>query len=154
MWSVVFYLLSILFANLLVIKYGIINLGFIMFPAGAVLIGLTFSARDFVQRRHGKWGAWLWMIIATLITVLFNQKIAFASGTAFLVAESLDWLVYTYSDRPFWQRIVLSNAIGTPVDSVIFVTLAFGWFWPAIWGQTIIKFVSSLGVLLWLVDRK
>lgn len=145
--SIIFYLASILLANWLVIEFGIIKWGFIMFPAGAVCIGLTFSARDFVQRKYGKWKAWLWMLVATGITVCFNWKIAFASGCAFLVSEGVDWAIYTYTKKPFKQRIVLSNLIGTPLDSLIFVCLAFGWFFPAIWGQTVIKFLSSLIVL-------
>ena len=152
--SIILYLASILGANWLVIQYGIIDLGFIMFPAGAVLIGLTFSARDFVQRRYGKWGAWVWMLVATGITVVFNQKIALASGTAFLVAEGIDWSVYTISKRSFRQRIILSNLIGTPLDSLIFVCLAFGWVWPAIWGQTLIKFLSSLMVIPFIRSKK
>jgi len=147
MIEVLFYLGSILLANWLVIQFGIIKLGFLIFPAGAVAIGLTFSARDFVQRKYGKWGAWIWMLVATVITVIFNRKIALASGTAFLVAEAVDWLIYTISKRSFSQRIVLSNLLGTPLDSLIFVTLAFGFVWPAIWGQTIIKFISSILVI-------
>lgn len=151
--EILFYLGSILLANYLVIQFGIINLGFIMFPAGAVCIGLTFSARDLVQRRYGKWGAWLWMLIATGITILFKPKIAVASGTAFLAAEAMDWLIYTFTRRPLAERIFLSNLLGTPLDSLIFVTMAFGFIWPAIWGQTVIKFLSSLIVIPFLYLR-
>ena len=150
MIEIIFYLGSILLANFLVIQFGIVKLGFIMFPAGAVCIGLTFSARDFLQKKYGKWGAWIWMLIATGITVLFNRKIALASGTAFLVAEGMDWLIYTVTKKPFTQRIILSNLIGTPLDSLIFVTMAFGFLWPAIWGQTLVKFLSSLIVIPFL----
>ena len=156
MLEIGFYLGSILLANLLVIKFGIVKFGFLVFPAGAVAIGLTFSARDFVQRKYGKWKTWLWMLTATAITVLFNWKIAFASGLAFFVSEAIDWLIYTITDRPFSQRIFLSNLIGTPVDSIVFVCLAFGWVWPAIWGQTLIKFASSLIVIpiIWRLNAK
>ena len=150
MIEIIFYLGTILLANFLVIQFGIVNLGFIMFPAGAVCIGLTFSARDFVQRKYGKWGAWIWMLIATGITIIFNRKIAMASGTAFLVAEGMDWLIYTVTKKPLATRIFLSNLIGTPLDSLIFVTMAFGFIWPAVWGQTVIKFLSSLIVIPFL----
>jgi len=154
------YLGSILLANWLVITYHLIGSGQeimpwlpITFPAGAAVIGLTFSARDFVQRKYGHLWSWVWMIVATIITALFNKKFAFASGAAFLTSEALDWLIYTITKRPFSQRIILSNLIGTPVDSVVFVCIAFGWNWSAIWGQTLVKFVSSLGVIPFVRSR-
>ena len=51
MIEVVLYLGSILLANWMVIKWGIIKWGSLIFPAGAVLLGLTFSFRDAVQMR-------------------------------------------------------------------------------------------------------
>lgn len=147
MGSVIFYLSSIILANILVHTFGIVTVLGITFPAGAVAIGLTFSARDYVQRKHGKWGCWIWMVIAMVITFFFNRDIALASMSAFIISEFVDWLIFTYSKKPFNQRIILSNLFGTPIDSLIFVCLAFGWNWPAIWGQTLVKFASSLIVL-------
>ena len=54
----VLYLMSIVAANVLVAKFGVIELGPLMFPAGALVVGLNFSLRDFVQRRFGKWRCW------------------------------------------------------------------------------------------------
>ena len=147
MVSVIFYLGSILLANWLVIQYGIIEIGILVFPAGAAVIGLTFSARDFVQKRFGKWWCWAWMFLASGLTYLLNQNIAIASVSAFLIAELIDWLVFTFTRTSFKKRIILSNIFSTPVDSVVFVAIAFGWFWPVIIGQTIVKFISSLVVL-------
>jgi len=145
--EIFFYLGSIILANILVHTFGIVTVMGLTFPAGAVAIGLTFSARDYVQRKHGKWGCWVWMIVAMVITFFFNKNIALASMSAFMISEFIDWLIFTLSNRPFNQRIILSNLFGTPIDSVVFVALAFGWNWQAIWGQTVVKFVSSLLVL-------
>ena len=147
MGSIILYLSSIILANILVHTFGIITVLGLTFPAGAVMIGLTFSFRDILQQRHGKWGCWVWMFAALIITFFFNKNIAFASMSAFLISEFVDWSIFTYSKRPFNQRIMLSNLVGTPIDSVVFVVLAFGFNWQAIWGQTIIKFVSSLVVV-------
>jgi len=125
----------------------------ITFPAGVVFIGLTFSFRDFAQRRWGKKAVWIWMIIATGITLLLNIKIALASVSAFLIAETIDWALFSFSGLTFKRRIVVSNLISTPVDSAVFVTLAFGWFWPAIWGQAVIKLISSFIVLPFVKDE-
>jgi uncharacterized PurR-regulated membrane protein YhhQ (DUF165 family) len=144
---------SIVLANLLVIWFGIIKVGPIIFPAGAVIIGLTFTFRDLVQRRYGNWWVWAWMITATLITVTMNWQIALASGAAFLVSEAVDWYLYSILKKPIKERIIWSNLFSTPLDSLIFVTMAFGWNWAAIWGQTLVKFVSSL-IILPLIKRK
>ncbi len=141
------YLGSILLANILVHTFGLVTLCGITFPAGAVAIGLTFTARDFVQKRWGKLGCWGWMIAASIITVAFNWKLALASISAFIIAESIDWLIYTYAPLTFRGRIIASNLVSTPLDSIVFVLLAFGPIWPAIWGQTIVKLLSSMIVL-------
>ena len=143
-----FYIGSILVANWLVIQFGVVHLGILHFPAGAICIGLTFSARDFVQRKHGKKITLIWMGVATLITLVFNWKIALASGIAFAASEIIDFLVYTYTKKTFRQRVIISNLIAIPLDSILFVSIAFGWFFPAIWGQTLIKFLSSLPPLV------
>lgn len=148
MFSVIFYLGSILLANILVNQFGLVHHFGLTFPAGAYAIGLTFTARDFVQRRWGKWQCWIWMIVASGITVLFAPKIAFASVCAFLISEGVDWLVYTFLSTSFLKRILMSNILGIPLDSLIFVWLVFGFNWSAIWGQTLIKILCSFVILI------
>ncbi|MGK2905832.1 MAG: VUT family protein [Desulfuromonadales bacterium] len=152
--SAVFYLGSIVLANMLVDTLGIVTVFGLTFPAGAVAIGLTFSTRDLVQERFGKYGCWLWMLIAVVITFAFNRQLAIASVCAFLVAELADWVIYTYSGGNIEKRLILSNLVSTPIDSVVFVLLAFGPIWPAIWGQTIVKMISSLLILPLLKNGK
>ncbi|WP_020677634.1 VUT family protein [Geopsychrobacter electrodiphilus] len=145
--SAAFYLGSIILANILVHTLGIVTVLGVTFPAGAVAVGLTFSARDFVQDRYGKFGCWGWMLVASGITFAFNQQLALASVCAFGVAETSDWLIYSGTRGSFEKRMILSNLISTPLDSLVFVLLAFGPLWPAIWGQALIKMLSSLLVL-------
>ena len=154
MTSIALYLSGIITANILVHTFGIVKIGPLMFPAGAVMIGLTFSFRDMVQQRYGKWQCWIWMFVASGITLLFNPQLALASVSAFLIAEFIDWAIFTFTGGTFQRRLILSNLIGTPVDSFVFVTLAFGFYWPAIWGQTLIKFASSLLVLFFIKNTK
>lgn len=141
------YLGSILLGNLFVIWFGIVHILGLTFPAGVVFIGLTFSFRDFVQRQWGDWACWGWMGVASLITLCLNWHIAVASVTAFLVSEGVDWAAFKYLKYDFKKRIYISNLFSCPLDSMIFVTLAFGWYWPAIWGQALIKYLSGLLVL-------
>ncbi|MDX2479131.1 MAG: VUT family protein [Desulfuromusa sp.] len=145
--SAAFYLGSIILANILVHTFGIVTVLGLTFPAGAVAIGLTFSARDFVQERYGKFGCWFWMLLASVVTFAFNQQLAVASVCAFFIAEFSDWAIYSTTRGSIEKRLLLSNLISTPLDSVVFVLLAFGPLWPIILGQTIIKMVSSMLVL-------
>lgn len=141
------YLISIVLGNLFVSWFGIVKFLGLTFPAGVVFIGLTFSFRDFVQRRWGDAWCWVWMLVATAITFFFNQKVAVASVTAFIISEGLDWVLFKYLKFSLKKRIAYSNLIACPLDSAIFVTIAFGWVWPAIWGQALIKYLSGLLVL-------
>ncbi len=149
------YLLSILLGNAFVIWFGIITVAGLTFPAGVVWIGLTFSFRDFVQRYWGDRATWGWMIVASVITLFFNIEIAMASMTAFLVSESLDWFLFkVLNRRSFASRVIWSNLVSCPVDSLVFILLAFGPVWPAIVGQAIIKYLSGLIVLPFLMIRQ
>jgi len=145
--SALFYLGSIILANVLVHTLGIVSFLGLTFPAGAVAIGLTFSARDLVQERWGKYGCWAWMLAAAAITCAFNPQLALASTAAFAVAEGSDWAIYSFASGSLEKRLVLSNLVSTPLDSLVFVLLAFGPVWPAIWGQALVKLFSSLLVL-------
>ena len=51
--SAAFYLGSIVLGNILVHSLGLVTVLGVTFPAGAVAIGITFSARDFMQERYG-----------------------------------------------------------------------------------------------------
>jgi uncharacterized PurR-regulated membrane protein YhhQ (DUF165 family) len=145
-WAVL-YLASILLGNVFVIWFGIVKCCGLVFPAGVVFIGLTFSFRDYVQRHWGDAACWIWMLAATGITYLFNPHIALASVSAFLISEGVDWFAFKVLKMPFRKRIYISNLFSCPLDSIIFVSIAFGWVWPAIWGQALIKYLSGLLVL-------
>ena len=148
------YLISILLGNLFVIWFGIVKVAGLVFPAGVVFIGLTFSFRDYVQKIWGDWACWIWMLIATGITFFLNQKVAMASVAAFVVAEGVDWFAFKVLKMNFKKRIYISNLFSCPLDSLIFVTLAFGFYWPAIWGQAVIKYCSGLLVLPFIKDKQ
>ncbi len=52
---------------------------------------------------------------------------ALASGIAFLLVESLDLFVNTpLQRRHFISGVVASNIVGVVVDSIVFLTVAFG----------------------------
>jgi uncharacterized PurR-regulated membrane protein YhhQ (DUF165 family) len=61
---------------------------------------------------------------------LGTPRFALASALAFLVSESIDWLIYSLTQRPFADRVLISVAFSAPVDTACFLLLANIWSWP------------------------
>lgn len=154
------YMLSIILGNFFVSYFGIVNMFGLTFPAGALWIGITFSMRDFVQKEWGDGKVWYFMIASTIMTTILGVglsqlpippwKVALASAVAFIVSESIDWLVYWMTKLDITWRIIISNLFSTPIDSMLFVGIAFGSFsflQPPVYGQAIVKYLSGLLVL-------
>lgn len=77
-------------------------------------------------------------------------RIVLASIIAEIVSELIDTEVYRrwvarFADRHQWGRVLSSNAVAIPIDSVIFAVIAFGGEIPAsavvaiIWGNILVK---------------
>lgn len=154
------YVLSIVLANFFVAWFGLVTMFGLTFPAGALFIGLTFSIRDFVQREFGHAKVWYFMIASTIVTAIMGPalshlpiplwKVALASGVAFVVSEAMDWAVFYILKKDIIWRICISNIFSTPIDSILFVGIAFGsWSFlaPPVYGQTIVKYLSGLLVI-------
>jgi uncharacterized integral membrane protein (TIGR00697 family) len=80
-----------------------------------------------------------------------TPRIVFASLTAYLISSLIDAEVFSFwrarVQRLKWTRVLVSNAISTWVDSVIFITLAFYGtmpVWILIKGQYGIKMAITL----------
>jgi queuosine precursor transporter len=95
-------------------------------PSGVYLAGLTFVARDIVQRLAGlRIGVVAIIIGATISWWVSSPAIAVASGVTFLLSESCDFLVYTpLQARHFPFAVVGSGLVADLVDSTVFLTLA------------------------------
>ncbi len=104
------------------------------------------------------------MIVSTIITALMSfvmvdmpippWKVALASSVAFMASEFIDWLVYTIMKKDIVWRITVSNLFSTPIDSILFVGIAFGSFnflAPPVWGQAVVKYASGLLVLPFII---
>jgi uncharacterized PurR-regulated membrane protein YhhQ (DUF165 family) len=124
-----------------------------MFQPLAMVTGLVLVVRDFAQRelRHWIWGA---MIAGLALSTLTSWiTIVVASGAAFLISETVDWAVYTFSKRPLSQRIMMSSAASAPLDQLVFIGLA-SLVVPGIfaWGTILTGIVSKL-LGAWIVSR-
>jgi len=80
-----------------------------------------------------------------------TPRIVFASLTAYLISSLIDAEIFSFwrarVQRLRWTRVLVSNAISTWVDSVIFITLAFYGtmpVWTLIKGQYVIKMAITL----------
>ena len=134
-----------------------VNIGFVyippvpllgeMFPPMSLIVGLIFIARDFAQREIGHKVIGAMVVGAVLSYLMADPFVAIASVIAFAISEMVDWGVYTYTKRPLRDRILLSSALGTPVDSAVFL-LILGFFSPlGFLLMTLAKMLTA--VILW-----
>jgi hypothetical protein len=111
-----------------------------------LLIGMDLTLRDVMHERLSRLQLAGVIIAGGAITWLVNpaaKHIAIASATAFVLAAAADWGVYSYLRNRTWLvRSNGSNVVGAAVDSVIFPTLAFGSFLPAI---IALQFAAKVG---------
>ncbi len=81
-------------------------------------------------------------------------RIVIASIIAEVIAELIDTEVYRawvkrFAERLQWGRVLVSNAVSVPIDSVIFAVIAFGGVIPPgavvaiIWGNILVKMLVT-----------
>jgi uncharacterized PurR-regulated membrane protein YhhQ (DUF165 family) len=100
----------------------------IMAPSGVLTVGVALVLRDVVQRCLG-WRSGLIAIAAgtALSTFVAPPSLVFASGTAFALSELADFAIYTpLQRRRLLLAVVVSSMAGLVVDSIVFLSLAFG----------------------------
>lgn len=150
MW-VAAYVASIVLVNWLFDVLPIIETPLGAWPPASIVVGFVLILRDLAQREIGHY-VLIAMLAAGLLTyVMVDPFIAFASVSAFLVSEIADWIVYTVTRRPLRDRILASSAVGSPLDSVVFLGLV-GFLSPASFIlQTLSKFAGA--ALVWAILR-
>lgn len=94
-----------------------------VWPPVSLMVGFVFVIRDYAQRAIGHKVLYAMICGAGISYFMAGPEIAFASLAAFMIGELLDWAMYTYTGRPFSQRILLSSLVSTPVDTTVFLLL-------------------------------
>lgn len=151
------YISTILLANWLIQRYGFVSVGFgLVAPAGVYAAGLSFSARDWLHELTGRWVVMAAIVAGAALSLFISPAFAVASGVAFLVSETCDLAVYTpLRERRKYTALIASNVVGSVVDSLLFLWLAFGSirFWQ---GQVIGKCWTILPALalMWLWQHR
>ena len=100
----------------------------LMAPSGVLMIGVALVLRDLVQRRLGVGVASAAVIAGSLISAaLAPPALVIASAAAFLISEFADLAIYTpLARRRLVTAVVASGLVGVVLDSVVFLSLAFG----------------------------
>ncbi len=108
-------------------------------------VGIVYVLRDFAQREL-EHKVIFTMFAGSLISyVLASKVIAIASMSAFLIAELVDWSVYTFTKRPLSQRILWSAMLSAPIDSSVFLWIIHQLNWL---GILILSLAKIIGVFI------
>jgi uncharacterized PurR-regulated membrane protein YhhQ (DUF165 family) len=165
--AAVVFLLSIVGANALTARYGLVPVGLGLYAtAGTYAAAAALSVRDVLHDAGGaRLVLFLIVVGAGLSWVLSTPALALASGAAFALSETADMLVYTpLRQRGYVRAALASNVVGAVVDTAVFLWLAAptlkvfnphftvagslpGQLWAKVW-------ISSAVVgLVWVVRR-
>lgn len=126
-----------------------VDVGFGLFSPMALVVGFVFIVRDFAQRAVGDVLVLIPMAIGLALSyVMADPFVATASAVAFLVAEGIDWVVFTVTKKPMRKRIIISNAVSIPVDSFVFLYFV-GIFTPATFAMMVVSKLAAT-VLIWV----
>jgi queuosine precursor transporter len=157
---IMLYLAAIVAANVLTAKFAPINLGWVLVPAGTLLVGASFVLRDLVQEQIGRKATYklifLAMGLSGMISYLLGDTVLImvASAVSFMISESLDTEIFTRLGGSKPRRVFISGVVGGAIDSVVFVLIGLSpagsgilpWeaIPAAILGQVVVKFAMQL----------
>lgn len=160
MLRVIFYLLSIVTANVVTARFMPLEIGMFLIPMGSFFIGTTFIFRDLVQNKYGRKKTYAFIFLALVLSAIVSASlgdtlvIVTASALSFLLAETTDTEIYTRLKLPMAWRVFYSGIVGGLLDSVVFVVVGLSpigaGFIPwsavpaAIVGQVIVKIVMQM----------
>lgn len=135
---------------------------------GTLFFGVTFTQRDRVHR-YGRPAVYAMIFAAAVMNVLAALSVGTplryvaVSFLAIVVSEAADTEVYQRMIRRRWLvRVLSSNAVSAPIDTVLFTVLAFagapfataGWMVQVIVTDVLVKYASGLATALALLrDR-
>lgn len=160
---VISYVFFIVLADILAARW-IVPLPFgLAVPAGVFAIAPIFTIRDQIHEKYGKRGAYIAVLVASLIAwgvaaIMGNgllARITLASLFAFFTNELLDTEIYhRLRKRSKLQGIIGSNTVSSLVDSVVFIWIAFGFVWQLMLGQYIVKMIISIIMGIWITRKE
>ena len=162
MISIVTYILATLLANFTATWFIPLYIFGAQISLGTIIFGVTFTARDRVHSQFGRTGVYK-MIGATVVLAILQSiffrvpvSIIIASTVATICAETTDTEVFQRLQNKNWlTRVLASNAVSIPIDSILFASIAFYPIMPIpvivsiVLGEIIVKYLVALIVGLW-----
>ncbi|MBD8025924.1 VUT family protein [Ureibacillus sp. Re31] len=157
---IIFYLLSIVVANVVTAAFAPLQFGMFIVPMGTLFVGATFIFRDLVQNKYGRKKTYLFIFTALVLSAIVSSllgdtlMIVAASAISFILAETADTEIYTRLKLPIAWRVFYSGLVGGLLDSAVFVIIGLSPLgagmlpWEAvpaaIIGQIIVKTVIQM----------
>lgn len=154
------YILAVLLANYTATMFIPLPV-FGMVSVGTLIFGVTFTMRDHVHR-YGRKAVYSMIAVAAVLMVLESVflavpwRIIAASFVAIVLAEATDTEIYQRLLHRSWLvRVLGSNAISIPIDSILFNALAFAGVFAVpmlvsiVFGEIVVKFATGGIVALW-----
>lgn len=78
---ILFYLLSIIIANVVTAAFAPLQFGMFIVPMGTLLIGATFIFRDLVQNKYGRTKTYFFIVTALILSAV----VSFILGDTILI---------------------------------------------------------------------
>jgi len=160
MVSAVIYVAAVLVANLTATWFIPLPI-FGEVAVGTFVFGFTFTQRDRMHR-HGRRFVYTTIVIAAGLSALLSLagavegRIIIASVIAIILSETADTEVYQrLLAKSWWHRVLSSNAVSIPLDSVFFNLVAFLGVFDArflvslIVGEIVVKFAVGAVTAVW-----
>lgn len=161
-WMVV-YVVCVLAANYYADTFIPLPL-FGMLSVGTIVFGVTFTARDYAHRL-GRPAVYKMISAAAVLALMMSLtlgvplRIVAASFITILIAETADTEVYHRTLNRSWPlRVLASNSVSIPLDSIIFTAIAFagvlslGMMVEIVYADVLVKFLvgAVVGALRYL----
>lgn len=119
--AVLLYVASVILVNIGFSYVPLIPTDFGLLSPMAFIVGAVFVIRDFAQRQSGHL-VLVAMVVATLASYLLADPfVAIASALAFMTSEAADYLLYSFTKKPFHHRVLISSIVSTPIDTAVFL---------------------------------
>jgi uncharacterized PurR-regulated membrane protein YhhQ (DUF165 family) len=123
MW-VVFYIASIVAVNWLFVVVPPVTTPLGDLYLATFIVGLVFVLRDYAQRQIGHFVLLATFVAGVITWFMVDPALAVASLAAFAISETVDWAIYSFTNRPLQKRILVSSLVSVPVDTLVFLNLA------------------------------
>ena len=160
MRSAVIYVVAVLVANLTATWFIPLPV-FGQVAVGTFIFGFTFTQRDRMHRKGRKF-VYSVISVAALLSALLSlagqisARIIVASVIAILIAETADTEIYQrLLAQSWWHRVLKSNAVSIPLDSLFFNIVAFldvlepSMLVSLIVGEIVVKFAVGALTAIW-----